>query len=613
MHGGIMNFSQVLSVSKFFIVISILICIFFQMGTAGQNEEMDSKTLDVQSYLEDPSSSSLQVSEEYAPDRLIVRYDPNQLRTESAMMSAQSATNAEVGSSVIADFGPRGIPGMQIVEVKSTTLDSAMKAYKESSDVMYVEPDYKISLSPVEKVGKDADLGDMQKASSVYPNDPGFHYEWGMQNTGQAPFYGTAGADIDATSAWGVTTGSTGVTVAVVDTGVDYTHPDLAANIWHNSGETVNGIDDDGNGYIDDIRGWNFVSKSNDPMDDNGHGTHCAGTIAAVGNNGIGIAGVNWNSKIIPLKFLDSKGSGYVSDAISAILYANKMGASVISNSWSGTGYSQSLKDAIDASSAIVICAAGNSAKNSDVTPQYPAAYSSNNIISVAATNYNDNLASFSNYGVKSVDLAAPGVSIYSTTISGGYKYLSGTSMATPYVSGVAALIKTQSPTISSSQIKSKIIDNCDVLSSLSGKLVTGGRLNAAKAMGQSTSTPTPIPTPTITRTPTPTPTSTPVPTHTITPTPTLTPVPTPKTISSLSASFYASPTYGNTPLKVQFIDQSAGTPTKWVWSFGDGSYSYQKNPSHIYLIKGSYSIRLTVNRDNAESTIDKPRLISVI
>ena len=477
---------------------------------------------------------------------------------------------------------------------------------------MYVEPDYKISLSPVEKVGKNADLGDIQEASSVYPNDPGFQYEWGMQNTGQAPFYGTAGADIDATTAWGVTTGSTGVRVAVVDTGVDYTHPDLAANIWHNSGEIINGIDDDGNGYIDDIRGWNFVSKSNDPMDDNGHGTHCAGTMAAVGNNGIGVAGVNWNSKIIPLKFLDSNGSGYVSDAISAILYANKMGASVISNSWSGTGYSQSLKDSIDASSAIVVCAAGNSAKNSDVTPQYPAAYSSSNIISVAATNYYDNLASFSNYGVKSVDLAAPGVSIYSTTKSGGYKYLSGTSMATPYVSGVAALLKTQSPTISASQIKGKIIDNCDVLSSLSGKLVTGGRLNAAKAMGQSTSTPTPTPTPTITRTPTPTPTSTPVPTHTITPTPTLTPVPTPKTTSSLSASFYASPTYGNTPLKVQFIDQSAGIPTKWIWSFGDGSYSYQKNPSHIYLNKGSYSIRLTVNRDNAESTIDKPRLISV-
>jgi subtilisin family serine protease len=399
------------------------------------------------------------------------------------------------------------------------------------------------------------------------------------------------------------------VTIALVDTGVDYTHPDLAANIWQNPGETINGIDDDGNGYIDDIRGWNFVSKTNDPMDDNGHGTHCAGTIAAVGNNGIGVCGVTWNAKIMPLKFLDSSGSGYTSDAISAILYANRMGAPIISNSWSGTGYSQSLKDAIDASSAVVVCAAGNSGANSDVTPQYPAAFTSSNIISVAATNYNDKLATFSNYGAKSVDLAAPGVSIYSTTKSNGYKYLSGSSMATPHVSGVAALIKSQNPSMTAAQIESKILNNCDSLSVLSGKMVTGGRLNAAKALGQIPKTPTPTPTVTTTTTPTVTPTITP--TTTSTPIPTLTTTPTP-TQSTLSAAFYASPTYGHTPLRVQFKDQSLGNPTKWIWAFGDGGTSNQKNPAHVYLKKGSYSIGLTISRNNVQNSVYRQELITV-
>jgi len=528
-----------------------------------------------------------------------------------------------------------GIPGMQVVQVTTSTLDEAIEAYKNSPDVLYVEPDYKISLSPIEKTGKSAEAGSMSISSAAYPNDPAYPYLWGLHNTGQAPFYGTADADIDAPDAWAITTGSPSVIVAVVDTGVDYTHPDLAANIWQNPQEIINGIDDDGNGYIDDVRGWNFVSKNNDPMDDNGHGTHCAGTIAAVGNNGIGIAGTAWNVKIMPLKFLNAQGSGYVSDAISAILYANQKGAAVISNSWSGTGYTQSLKDAIDASSAVVVCAAGNSGANADTSPQYPAAFSSSNILSVAATDYNDKLASFSNYGATSVDLAAPGVSIYSTTKSGSYQYLSGTSMATPHVSGVAALLKSQNPSMSATQIRSRIISSVDAISSLSGKVASGGRLNAAKALGM-TPTPTPSPTytpyptvtPTITPTPTPSPTYTPYPTVTPTKTPTptpsptytpyptvtptITPTPTPTPGSQLSAAFYAAPTYGRTPLRVQFIDQSYGNPNRWTWSFGDGSFSYQKNPYHTYIRKGTYSVRLTVYRGAATSTIYKQRLITV-
>ncbi|MCA1916200.1 S8 family serine peptidase [Methanospirillum hungatei] len=605
----------------------VIICVLTQAGTAIPDHSILSNPSPIQQ-ISPPTVSpggsgavlqssalpvsvqSVEVSTEYAPDRLIVRYNPDRPRAESSMMSIQSATNTQAGTSVVKDLSDAGIPGMQVVQVTTNTLDAAMEAYKNSPDVLYVEPDYKISLSPIEKTGKVADVNTMSISAAAYPNDPGYQYLWGLHNTGQAPFYGMVDADIDAPEAWGITTGSPNVVVAVVDTGVDYTHPDLAANIWQNSGEIINGVDDDGNGYIDDVRGWNFVSKNNDPMDDSGHGTHCAGTIAAVGNNGIGVTGTAWNVKIMPLKFLNAQGSGYVSDAISAILYANRKGAAVISNSWSGTGYTQSLKDAIDASSAVVVCAAGNSGANADSNPQYPAAFTSSNILSVAATDYNDKLASFSNYGPNSVDLAAPGVSIYSTSKSGTYQYLSGTSMATPHVSGVAALIKSQNPSMSATQIRSRIFSSVDAISSLSGKVGSGGRLNAAKALGGAA----PTPTPTYTPYPTVTPTKTPTPTPTFTPSPTPTPTvsPTPKPGSDLSAAFYAAPTYGRAPLRVQFIDQSYGNPNRWTWSFGDGGFSYQKNPYHTYLKKGTFSVRLTVNRGGLASTVYKQRIITV-
>ncbi|HWQ67672.1 MAG TPA: S8 family peptidase, partial [Methanospirillum sp.] len=548
-------------------VILILFCLCIPTGIAEKNENNNKKSLPDQSNSINQNQDSLHLSKDYAPDRLIVRYNTDKISTKSGMMSVQSEANTEAGSKVIHDHGKDGVPGMQVVQVTSTTLESAMDAYKANPDVLYVEPDYRISLSPIEEIGNSPDIQNLLAASSSYPNDPQYSNLWGLQNTGQPPFYGTTNADMKGPLAWGVTTGSPGVTVAVVDTGVDYTHPDLAANIWQNSRETVNGIDDDGNGYIDDIRGWNFVSKSNNPMDDNGHGTHCAGTIAAVGNNGIGISGVTWNCKIMPLKFLDSQGSGYTSDAISAILYANQMGVPIISNSWGGLD-SQSLKDAIDASSAVVICAAGNNGANSDINPVYPAAYSSNTIISVTATNYHDTLASFANYGINSVDLAAPGVSILSTIPAGGYKYFNGTSMATPYVSGVAALIKSQNPSMTGAQIKSKILVNCDAISSLSGKVATGGRLNAAKALGLiiPTQTPTPYPTtPIVTRTPTQTPTPYPT-TPIVTRTPTQTPSPYPTTpivtkTPTQTRTPYPTPTITRTPTQTP-VPYPTGQPS---------------------------------------------------
>ncbi|MFH0966733.1 MAG: S8 family serine peptidase [Methanobacteriota archaeon] len=556
-------------------------------------------------------SNQIQVSAEYATDRVIVKYKTDTMSTMSALPSVMSTANAEVGASVVADYSASGLPGIQVVKVSGSSVSDAVKEYNDNPAVLYAEPDYKIFLSPEEQPIKVSATGTNVGISAARtPNDPDFPLLWGLKNTGQAPFYGTSGSDIKATEAWGVTTGTSGIVIAVVDTGVEYTHPDLAANIWKNPGEIPNnGIDDDRNGYIDDVNGWNFVSKNNNPMDDNGHGTHCAGTIAAVGNNNIGVTGICWNAKIMPLKFLSSSGNGYVSDAISAILYANRMGASVISNSWGGTQYTQALKDAIDASPAVIVCASGNSGVNTDSSPQYPSAYTSNNIISVAATDYRDNLAGFSNYGVSSVDLGAPGVTIRSTYKNGQYQYLSGTSMATPYVSGVAALLKTANPGMSNLQIKSRILGTVDQLASLIGKVNSGGRLNAARAMGGSSPTPTLTPTPTPTYTPRPTLTPTPTPTYT--PRPTLTPTPTPTyTPGILSASFIAAPMYGKTPLRVQFLDTSSGRPTSWAWNFGDGGVSYQKNPVYTFKKSGVYSVRLIISGSGRMSTTYKNRFI---
>ena len=320
-----------------------------------------------------------------------------------------------------------------------------------------------------------------------FPNDPYFEKLWGLNNEGQTG--GTYDADIDMLKAWDKTTGSKKVIVAVIDTGVNYNHADLKSNMWINRKEIPNnGIDDDHNGYIDDYRGWDFVNNDNNPMDDHNHGTHCSGTIGAIGDNGVGVTGVNWKVSIMPLKFLDSCGIGTDSNAIKAILYSAKMGAKISSNSWGGSTYNKALYDAIKyfrSKGGLFVAAAGNKGRNNDKKPSYPASYNLDNIISVAATDHNDKLASFSNYGVKSVDLAAPGVKILSTVIH-GYKYFDGTSMATPHVAGVAALVKSIYPHDSYTQLKNRLLKSVDKLDSLKGKVLTGGRLNATRALGMS-------------------------------------------------------------------------------------------------------------------------------
>ncbi|HWQ66630.1 MAG TPA: S8 family serine peptidase, partial [Methanospirillum sp.] len=473
----------------YFIAFFVLsLCIIPVMGVVGQTTPVvDSPVVDAGSdtggEISDlfanrriPLSGELIPSDEYAPGRILVKFKTPGITSQS-QVSAESDLNSISGATVIADYSGLGDPGLHLVNVTRLSVPDAVSMYEQSPYVEYAEPDYILHI-PEDESAIDSSL---ISPASVTPNDPSYNLLWGLHNTGQTG--GSADADIDAPEAWRVETGSANTVIAVIDTGVTYTHPDLAANMWVNTGEIPgNGIDDDGNGYVDDIRGWDYVNNDNNPMDDNNHGTHCAGTIAGVGNNGIGVTGINWNAKIMPLKFLANNGSGWTSDAVSAILYANQMGASVISNSWGGSSFSQSLQDAIDASSAVVICAAGNSGNNTDLSPQYPSACSSSNIIAVAATDDTDQLASFSNYGALSVDVAAPGVDIYSTTVA-GYGYLSGTSMATPHVAGLAGLLKSTNPALTNLQIRDYILSSVDPVGSLSGKVATGGRVNADKAI----------------------------------------------------------------------------------------------------------------------------------
>jgi subtilisin family serine protease len=325
------------------------------------------------------------------------------------------------------------------------------------------------------------------------PDDPSYGALWGLDNTGQAVngLTGTPDADIDAPEAWSVSTGSQSMTVGVIDTGVDYTHPDLAANIWVNQGEDcpgcrTDGVDNDGNGYVDDWRGWDFKNDDNNPFDDHGHGTHVAGTIGALGDNGAGVVGVSWTVKIMPLKFLGADGSGDAADAVRAVNYATLMGAKVTNNSWGGDGFSQALADAIaqaDAHGSLFLAAAGNSFTNTDVSPNYPSGYDLPNVLAVAATDQRDARAWFSNYGRRTVDLGAPGVNILSTQPGASYEYLDGTSMATPHVAGAAALAWSAFPSASAVGVKALLLRTVDPNASLAGRTTTGGRLNVGTAL----------------------------------------------------------------------------------------------------------------------------------
>jgi len=369
------------------------------------------------------------------------------------------ALNAQVGAEILYKY--RIINAYQLRLPQGLNVPAAIAFYNNQPEVEYAEPNYIVHADAI-------------------PNDPDFSKLWGLNNTGQTG--GTPDADIDAPEAWDITVGSEEIVVASIDTGVDYTHPDLADNMWMNPGEIPgNGKDDDGNGFIDDVYGWDFFSDDNDPMDEEGHGTHTSGTIGAVGDNGIGITGVCWNVKIMALRFLGPDGGGSTADAIKCIEYATMMGAHLSNNSWGGSGKSILLAIAIWRG-PLFIAAAGNDGRDTDVNPHYPSSYRLRNIISVAATDHNDRKAWFSNYGRRSVDLGAPGVNTYSTLPDGGYGPGQGTSMAAPHVAGVAALMMSVSG-LSDIEVKRCILKSVDKVPDLTGKVLTSGRLNAKQAV----------------------------------------------------------------------------------------------------------------------------------
>ncbi|HEU4769479.1 MAG TPA: S8 family peptidase, partial [Pyrinomonadaceae bacterium] len=351
--------------------------------------------------------------------------------------------------------------------------------YRALPEVEYAEENYEISIP---------DSINGSPLVPIFPRDPQFNEQWALANSGQRG--GKQGADISAALAWATTTGSDDVVVAVLDSGVDYTHVDLANNMWVRPA-SVDPYRDNELGTIDDVRGFNAIDAASDPMDQHGHGTHCAGIVGAEGGNDIGIAGVNWKVRIMPLKFMNAGGFGTTKDAIEAINYVierKKAGVNVriISASWGSTQKSRALEDVIrkaGENDILFVAAAGNSSVNNDRSPHYPSSYNLPNVISVAALDRNDQLASFSNYGVKSVAVAAPGVDILSTWLGNAYEEKSGTSMATPVVSGVAALIVAQEPRISVTELRRRLLAASDPIIALKGKVGSNGRINAAKAL----------------------------------------------------------------------------------------------------------------------------------
>lgn len=406
-----------------------------------------------------PGAGALDLTREHVPGSLIVKFRDG--------ASAAERTDAHRRAAAIRLRAFRLAP-IDVVQVSGgADLETVAARYRALRQVEYVEPNY------------------LYRAT-VEPNDPNFSRQWGFESA-------RLNRDIDATSAWDNQTGSYDVIVGVIDTGIDYNHPDLQANVWVNETEAngVPGVDDDGNGIIDDIHGARWTNgfgqpTSGDPLDGNSHGTHVSGTIGAVGNNAFGVAGVNWNVRIMGLKFLNDFGNGATADAISAIEYAVDMGAHLTNNSWGGGAFSQALLDAIDAAyqaGQLFVAAAGNSSADMDISPEFPAGYDHDGILSVGSHTPFTTASYFSNFGATRVDLFAPGSFIISTVPGGGVGYKSGTSMASPHAAGVAALLLAENPALTPDQLKTILMDTAIPAVPLAGLCVTGGRLNADAAL----------------------------------------------------------------------------------------------------------------------------------
>jgi subtilisin family serine protease len=401
----------------------------------------------------------------FAPGELLVRFD----------RSADSADRTSALDAVDAETRRRlFVPGLRLVEIdRDAAVRDAAAVLERQAGVLYAEPNL------------------VRRAVGI-PNDPEFGLQWALRNSGQSieGVVGTPGADIDAVNGWNRHVGSKSVVVGIADTGVKHDHADLAPNIWRNPGETVNGQDSDGNGFVDDVRGWDFWAHDNNPTLDpallpaSNHGTLVAGAAGARGNNGIGVTGSSRLVSLMPLRV--GPADFFLDRAIMAYGYASQMGARVLNlSAGSGPGYSQAELDAIRAAQrTLFVFSAGNDSKNNDVAPFYPCNHDERNIVCVAASDQDDKLASFSNYGAGHVDLAAPGVRIRTTSASGGgYGYAGGTSLAAPIVSGVAAAYFARYPSAVPADARAALRAGVDKLPALNNRVEANGRLNMNRTL----------------------------------------------------------------------------------------------------------------------------------
>lgn len=462
----------------------LMICLFLAACGSQSSTNISSDTSGSSGSIKLSAQSILAEMEKgghYKDGELLVKF-------KSGVKAASSAAvHQAAGATVIRKYAT--IQNLEQVKLpQGLSVKDAVMQYMSSPGVEYAEPNY------------------IRKLDTVIPNDTYFANQWSFWNTGQYA-YGIAGADIKMAEGWDVTIGSGDITVAVLDTGIDYGHNDLVWNIWRDLGETscTDAIDNDGNGYVDDCIGWNFVDNNSDSMDDNGHGTHVAGVIGAKGNNSTGIAGVMWLTNMMALKVCDANGSCDVGAEIAAIDYAinmkNNHGVNVraMNASFGGGDFSASEYQALaraNTAGILFVASAGNGgddgvADNNDVAPHYPSSYDLPNIIAVAATDQDDRKVSFSNFGPTSVDVAAPGTYIFSTvpnwwTMYYGYGHLemfAGTSMSAPHVTGLAGLLSAYYGHFTHGQIKTMVLRYVDVLPTLNGWILTGGRINADRAL----------------------------------------------------------------------------------------------------------------------------------
>lgn len=388
----------------------------------------------------------------HVPGEVIVRYRDG----------ADAASRRHARSAVAApSFRGGPVPGSEVVRVDGP-VRAAVRALEASPAVLYAEPNH------------------LWQALDT-PNDPLYGQQWAL---------GTGGGSIAAPVAWDITSGEGGPVLAVVDSGMQMDHPDLSPNRWVNAGETAgNGIDDDGNGYVDDRHGWDWVGNDPDPTDQHGHGTHVSGIAGARGDDGYGVAGLSWGPRVMVLRALDHQGVGTTANIAKAFSYAAAKGARIVNASFGGSQSSQTLSEAITNSpGTLFVTAAGNGGSdgvgdNNDLIGSYPCNVVASNLLCIAASDRNDELASFSNYGSTTVHLAAPGTSILSTTRGSSHGSASGTSMATPFVAATASLLWTHTPSASVGQVRNAILNGVDRLASMEGKLISGGRLNAYAAL----------------------------------------------------------------------------------------------------------------------------------